>query len=205
VHRIEAASPVLPPNVRSSWHFSLTITLVDMRLLKTIGSDAGDWEPQLVDSRGEEYAILSHRWQSNPRNEVLFTDIRVIDDGGPEPNSPANASERLTEYYVNPMHGRRDLTKLPGYSKLRGAARLAAGIGYRFIWIDTCCIDKSSSAELSEAINSMYMWYQESQVCFAYLEDVPTPRTRSKPETGSNSPFSLSTCESRLAQVLAAH
>jgi hypothetical protein len=41
-----------------------------------------------------------------------------------------------------------------------------------YIWIDTCCIDKSSSAELSEAINSMYRWYEESEVCYAYLEDV---------------------------------
>jgi len=42
----------------------------------------------------------------------------------------------------------------------------------RYLWIDTCCIDKSSSAELSEAINSMYRWYEESNVCYAYLEDV---------------------------------
>jgi hypothetical protein len=41
-----------------------------------------------------------------------------------------------------------------------------------YLWIDTCCIDKSSSAELSEAINSMYRWYEESNVCYAYLEDV---------------------------------
>jgi hypothetical protein len=40
------------------------------------------------------------------------------------------------------------------------------------IWIDTCCIDKSSSAELSEAINSMYDWYAASQVCYAYLENI---------------------------------
>jgi len=39
-------------------------------------------------------------------------------------------------------------------------------------WIDTCCIDKTSSAELSEAINSMFSWYQKSQVCYAYLSDV---------------------------------
>ena len=38
---------------------------------------------------------------------------------------------------------------------------------------DLCCIDKTSSAELSEAINSMYRWYQESGVCYAYLADVP--------------------------------
>ena len=39
-------------------------------------------------------------------------------------------------------------------------------------WIDTCCIDKSSSAELSEAINSMFRWYRAAQVCYAYLSDV---------------------------------
>lgn len=31
--------------------------------------------------------------------------------------------------------------------------------GHKYLWIDSCCIDKDSSAELSEAINSMYQWY----------------------------------------------
>ncbi|KAI1171565.1 heterokaryon incompatibility protein-domain-containing protein [Nemania sp. FL0916] len=44
-----------------------------------------------------------------------------------------------------------------------------------YVWIDTCCIDKRSSAELSEAINSMYRWYSRAQVCYAYLEDVAWP------------------------------
>ena len=39
-------------------------------------------------------------------------------------------------------------------------------------WIDTCCIDKSSSAELSEAINSMFRWYRNADVCYAFLSDV---------------------------------
>ncbi|KAI5460550.1 hypothetical protein BGZ63DRAFT_340141, partial [Mariannaea sp. PMI_226] len=43
--------------------------------------------------------------------------------------------------------------------------------GYEYIWIDTCCIDKTSSAELSEAINSMYKWYNEADICYAYLAD----------------------------------
>ena len=44
--------------------------------------------------------------------------------------------------------------------------------GCQWVWIDTCCIDKRSSAELAESINSMYMWYQRAQVCFVYLADV---------------------------------
>ncbi|KAK8060938.1 hypothetical protein PG996_010868 [Apiospora saccharicola] len=48
---------------------------------------------------------------------------------------------------------------------------IALSHGLSHVWIDTCCIDQSSSAELSEAINSMFRWYQEAEVCFAYLYD----------------------------------
>ena len=37
---------------------------------------------------------------------------------------------------------------------------------------DTVCIDKTSSAELSEAINSTFEWYEKAEVCYAYLVDV---------------------------------
>ena len=53
-----------------------------------------------------------------------------------------------------------------------GSCRKATLDNVRYIWIDTCCIDKSSSAELSEAINSMYQWYAKACVCYAYLTDV---------------------------------
>ncbi len=69
----------------------------------------------------------------------------------------------------------QDLTKARaknGFAKIEGACKLASSKGYEFIWIDTCCIDKSSSAELSEAINSMYRWYSISCVCYAFLSDV---------------------------------
>lgn len=59
-----------------------------------------------------------------------------------------------------------------GYTKLMSCCRHASQDGYRYVWIDTCCIDKSSSAELSEAINSMYAWYRDAKVCYAYLDDV---------------------------------
>ncbi|KAK3990675.1 hypothetical protein QBC44DRAFT_358106 [Cladorrhinum sp. PSN332] len=44
--------------------------------------------------------------------------------------------------------------------------------GLLYAWIDTCCIDKASSAELSEAINSMFKWYRQAVICYAYLADV---------------------------------
>jgi hypothetical protein len=62
--------------------------------------------------------------------------------------------------------------KKKGFRKLEQSCRKAHSDGFQWVWIDTCCIDKSSSAELSEAINSMYQWYRDSQICYAYLEDV---------------------------------
>ncbi|EAQ88622.1 hypothetical protein CHGG_05241 [Chaetomium globosum CBS 148.51] len=49
---------------------------------------------------------------------------------------------------------------------------VAASHGFQYGWVDTCCIDKTSSAELSEAINSMYRWYKDATICFVYLGDV---------------------------------
>lgn len=62
--------------------------------------------------------------------------------------------------------------KLPGYEKIDRCCKVVAKEGFEYVWIDTCCIDKHSSSELSEAINSMYQWYKEAQVCITYLSDV---------------------------------
>jgi hypothetical protein len=59
-----------------------------------------------------------------------------------------------------------------GYAKIIATCQRAKNDGIGYAWIDTCCIDKKSSAELSEAINSMYQWYANSKVCYAYLDDV---------------------------------
>ena len=56
--------------------------------------------------------------------------------------------------------------------KIRRACEIARRDGYQYIWIDSCCINKESSSELSEAINSMFNWYALSEVCYVYLEDV---------------------------------
>ncbi|CAI6098816.1 unnamed protein product [Clonostachys chloroleuca] len=71
----------------------------------------------------------------------------------------------------------RDVAQLKGYYKLRMSAQVAKATGYDYIWIDTCSIDKSSSAELSEAINSMFKWYKASAECIAYLSDIEGNRS----------------------------
>jgi hypothetical protein len=92
------------------------------------------------------YTILSHTWGS-AEEEISFRDLRK-DRGAAQWRA--------------------------GYNKVKNCCSKAAQDGYQYAWIDTCCIDKRSSAELSEAINSMFKWYQNAQVCYVYLVDVPS-------------------------------
>ncbi|KAI1412436.1 HET-domain-containing protein [Hypoxylon sp. FL1857] len=89
-----------------------------------------------------EYAILSHTWG---KGEVSFQEWKDLNDS---------------------------VRAKPGYRKIMGACQLARKGGFDWLWVDTICIDKSSSAELTEAINSMFAWYRDSKICYAYLEDV---------------------------------
>ncbi|KAK3392882.1 hypothetical protein B0H63DRAFT_456764 [Podospora didyma] len=59
-----------------------------------------------------------------------------------------------------------------GYGKISYACDQAVKDGHRYIWVDTCCIDRSSSADVTEAINSMFSWYQQAAVCYVYMQDV---------------------------------
>ncbi|RDW56407.1 hypothetical protein BP6252_14168 [Coleophoma cylindrospora] len=119
-----------------------------MRLLDTQSLDVVD----VPDDAIPEYAILSHTWGPD---EVGFHELGVL------------AREWQSSY--KDTQSTQSNQRL---AKVIGAAVLAAKNGYKYIWMDTCCIDKSSSAELSEAINSMYRWYEQAAVCYVYLSDV---------------------------------
>ncbi|OAX84266.1 hypothetical protein ACJ72_01355 [Emergomyces africanus] len=60
----------------------------------------------------------------------------------------------------------------PRFKKLSDTCAQALRDDLGYVWVDTCCIDKGSSAELSESINSMYEWYRCAVVCYVYLNDV---------------------------------
>ena len=98
---------------------------------------------EFFDDNIPRYAILSHTWGEE---EVSFHDLQN--------KKPCQ------------------LDGLKGYMKIEACCAVAASRGHKHVWIDTCCIDKTSSAELSEAINSMYRWYQNADICYAYLVDV---------------------------------
>ncbi|KAI0449549.1 HET-domain-containing protein [Xylaria acuta] len=68
-----------------------------------------------------------------------------------------------------------------GYVKINYCCLQAEEDGLKWVWVDTCCINKDSSTELSEAINSMFRWYQNSEICYIYLSDVPSDEDPSRP------------------------
>ncbi|KAK0649212.1 heterokaryon incompatibility protein-domain-containing protein [Cercophora newfieldiana] len=72
-----------------------------------------------------------------------------------------------------------------GFAKVEECCRQALKDGLEWAWVDTCCIDKTSSAELSETINSMFKFYEQSMKCYAVLTDIKadqwTEWTQTKP------------------------
>ena len=103
-----------------------------------------------------EYAILSHRWIEQKPGETAEVNY-----------------EEMVELANMDTKKQDEIRKRDGYQKILRSCKQAKEDGFKWLWADTCCIDKRSSAELSEAINSMYRWYENSAQCYAYLHDVP--------------------------------
>jgi len=115
---------------------------------------------QKVSPAGLPYAILSHTWGDD---EITFEQFRAL-----------NGDLALNAYSLLQDQKRGGGGGLGlGLSKILRTCHLARQQHLPYAWVDTCCIDKSSSAELSEAINSMFSWYRESALCIAFLHDLP--------------------------------
>jgi hypothetical protein len=137
-------------------------------LLPTGPYKRGQEKFDLIEKSGSnipKYAILSHTWGID---EVTYEHVR--NPTAFERRVYSNTSKAPYEHVRD-----QSVRKRKGYNKIVGAMRQAAIDGHQYIWIDSCCIDKSNSSELSEAINSMYAWYQKAEVCYAILDDVPAP------------------------------
>ncbi|TBU63537.1 heterokaryon incompatibility protein-domain-containing protein, partial [Dichomitus squalens] len=115
-----------------------------MRALNTV---TGQFE--WIDPAQVEYAILSHTWDLSGEQE--YNSVRDLQ-----------------------LSAESTIFQNPALSfKVMQACAIARRDGFRYIWIDSCCIDKSSSSELSESINSMFDWYRRGAICYAFLADVP--------------------------------
>ncbi len=123
-----------------------------------------------IQKEGVKYAILSHTWGEE---EISFTDWTFITE-----NPDSDKAERLRQK--------------TGYRKIMGFVERVRELSKTLVednqqldwaWVDTCAIDKRSSAELSEAINCMYKWYKRAHICFAYLSDVRAGDSISAPDS----------------------
>lgn len=94
-------------------------------------------------ANGEKYAIASHRWKAG------------------------------TEATIKDLRNKRNTDK-DGYRKVEDFARYVREHvqHVNWLWIDTCCVNQDSSQEVAEAVNSMFRWYSNAEVCLAYLADV---------------------------------
>ncbi len=130
----------------SGWWRRLARLIATALLSSRTGRDQNDSSPAAAPSQ------LPH----NPPSTTPATPESV-----PPPNTSPDSA-------LTPMWDDTELSP-----KIREACRIAREKGYRYLWIDSCCIDKTSSSELSESINSMYKWYARADVCYAFLPDVP--------------------------------
>ena len=118
---------------------------------------------EFFDNNIPPYAILSHRWEGK---EVGFHEFEAAKErDGPEFSKIKNFCSVVS--------------KEPPYDSRRR----------EWVWIDTCCIDKKSSAELTEAINSMFQWYRRASVCYAYLSSVDAGNRKAQELQFRHSPW----------------
>ncbi|KAK4494956.1 hypothetical protein PRZ48_014312 [Zasmidium cellare] len=97
-----------------------------------------------LDDEVPPYIILSHRW---------------------------SGAETSMHEFAKQRHLSREHWS-PGTAKVLTFCEHIRDYEEQYVWVDTCCIDKSSSAELQEAINSMFKWYQAAEECVVYMHDV---------------------------------
>jgi hypothetical protein len=103
----------------------------------------------LDDQTRPRYAIASHRWAYD---EATFKDVN-------EERNQSSAGQKKVEAFAR--YVRENLAYVD------------------WLWIDTCCINKESDAELSYAINSMFKWYRNAEICIALLGSIETVTQRS--------------------------
>ncbi|EME39864.1 hypothetical protein DOTSEDRAFT_117266, partial [Dothistroma septosporum NZE10] len=113
------------------------------------------------------YAVLSHVW-SSPQHEILFSDLLDTCD---------TTIKRL-EGHISVDLATSTLQQRPGWAKLAFALEQADEDGKEWLWVDTACIDRSSSSELAQSINSRWHWLEGAAICYAFLGDVPLERWR---------------------------
>lgn len=116
-----------------------------MRLLNVHTGEFRDFHGDRI----PPYVVTSHRWSSN---ESTYKDVLK------KKNPEREGYQKILRFCAFARQVFRD-PKSPEKP-------------IDWIWIDTCCINQNSSAEVSESINSMWSWYSQATHCIAHLKDV---------------------------------
>ena len=137
-----------------------------MRLINITTFEMKEW----FEGDVQPYAILSHTWGDQ---EISFQDWQTI-ASFPEvlaarPSGEDDTYAALQRRKVDALKQRAGYRKIIDFCH---AVLTAGDSRVQWVWVDTCCIDKTSSSEFSEAINSMFRWYEGSVTCYVYLADV---------------------------------
>ncbi|OSD00399.1 HET-domain-containing protein [Trametes coccinea BRFM310] len=114
-----------------------------------------------------KYAIISHVWAKDPLpREQSFQEVQQLNF------ECARSGENPRSFVCE---------------KMKRCCIIAEAHGYKLLWIDTCCINQMSSAELSEAINSMFSWYAKAAICYAFLSDLVDTEAPGSPNSSFRS------------------
>ncbi|KAK3357950.1 hypothetical protein B0T25DRAFT_540613 [Lasiosphaeria hispida] len=126
-----------------------------------------------------EYAILSHMWTDE---EISYQDYVWLDEfredvaDGLVDEMPRKMRKKLHAKYAT-------LTRKAGYVKIQRyieccrngqdhERKQGKAPSFNHAWVDTCCINRESSAEVAEAVNSVWAYYADTAACIAFLGDV---------------------------------
>ena len=159
---------------------------------------------ELEDGQIPPYAMISYAWESSEvtitnfqsshfKRQIRLLNVRTLEVeqffGCRIPPYTILSHTWGTEEVSSADIQSSDFKNKKGYEKIRYACKQTIEDGWDYTWIDTCCIDKTSSAELSETINSMFQWYSDAEVCYVYLADVhesQDPGLQEQEDSGSS-------------------
>ena len=152
--------------------------LIDGRMTRccsrTLGTRLGPWNYTLqkkLEETERRLEALCQKFSTEAQTQAPYDTMKDL-----SASTNAESSVRISMDIIKPesvvhVHPSQAI-KPNGWSKVLGCCKIAEQFGISYVWIDTCCIDTSSSSELSESLNSMFAWYQCATLCIAYLSDV---------------------------------
>ncbi|KAI9693393.1 MAG: hypothetical protein M1820_009322 [Bogoriella megaspora] len=150
-----------------------------MRLLDVETFEIKNFDDNAINENLRQCAIISHRWTDH---EIDFQSFQEIFEDETKPDGPKISRERKEQFLRRPQMQEVQITDnainkhKKGIQKAAQACSIARENDYggpmRYVWFDTCCINKKDRQEHDHAIRSMFRWYQHSNACYAYLGDV---------------------------------